>query len=111
MAAVALATILISDLCGSTRLQSEVGPERADELRREHFDVLREAIAGAGGREVKNTGDGLMVAFTSASAAIECAIPMHQVMERRNRGAGQPLHVRIGGGAGEATVEDGDYFG
>src|SRR2546423_9242242 len=111
MASVELATILISDLCGSTQLQSKLGPARADELRREHFAVLREAIAGAGGREVKNMGDGLMVAFSSASAAAECAVAMQQFMERRNRGADEELHVRIGIGAGEATVEDGDYFG
>jgi len=111
MASVELATILISDLCGSTGLQSEVGPARADELRREHFTVLREAIAGTGGREVKNMGDGLMVAFNSASAAAECAVAMQQFMERRNRGADPKLHIRVGVGAGEATVEDGDYFG
>lgn len=64
-----LATILVTDLVGSTRLANAVGPTRADELRDEHFDVLREAIRAAGGREFKDTGDGLMVAFSSASAA------------------------------------------
>ena len=39
-----LATILVTDLVGSTRLATSVGPVRADELRDEHFDVLREAI-------------------------------------------------------------------
>src|SRR5436189_202455 len=111
MPSVELATILFSDLVGSTELASQVGPARADELRREHFNLLREAIADAGGHEVKNTGDGLMVAFTSASAAAECAVTMQQLLERRNRDADFELHVRIGLGAGEATVEEGDYFG
>lgn len=44
---------------------------RADELREEHFTLLRDAIAGCGGKEVKNTGDGLMIAFSSASAAVK----------------------------------------
>ena len=60
---VELATILLTDLVGSTRLATSVGPVRADELREEHFELLRDAIASSGGREVKNTGDGLMVAF------------------------------------------------
>ncbi len=108
---VELATILLTDLVGSTRLATAVGPVRADQLRDEHFAVLREAIASAGGREVKNTGDGLMVAFGSASAAVRCAVSMQQLFERRYRKAEQQLHVRIGMGAGESTVQDGDYFG
>jgi class 3 adenylate cyclase len=46
-------------------------------LRHEHFSVLRDAIDAGDGREVKNTGDGLMVAFASPSkrsrAACACS--------------------------------------
>jgi class 3 adenylate cyclase/tetratricopeptide (TPR) repeat protein len=108
---VELATILLTDLVGSTRLATSVGPVRADGLREEHFALLRDAIAGCGGKEVKNTGDGLMVAFSSASAAVKCAVSMQQLFERRYRIAEQGLHVRIGLGAGESTVTEGDYFG
>jgi class 3 adenylate cyclase/tetratricopeptide (TPR) repeat protein len=106
-----LATILLTDLVGSTRLGNSVGPVRADQLREEHFELLRDAIAPSDGREVKNTGDGLMVAFSSASAAVRCAVAMQQLFERRYRNAEQALHVRIGLGAGESTVKDGDFFG
>ena len=106
-----LATILLTDLVGSTRLATAVGAVRADELRDEHFALLREAIEISGGWEVKNTGDGLMVAFGSASAAVRCAVQMQQLFERRYRQAEQQLHIRIGLGAGESTVTDGDYFG
>ena len=106
-----LATILVTDLVGSTRLATSVGPKRADELRDEHFDVLREAIRASGGHEFKDTGDGLMVAFNSASAAVRCAVTMQQLIERRYRRAEQKLQVRIGLGAGESTVRDGNYFG
>ena len=106
-----LATILLTDVVGSTRLATSVGPVRADELRDEHFALLREAITSLRGRELKNTGDGLMVAFSSASAAVGCAVLMQQMFERRYRRAEQRLHIRIGLGAGESTVKDGDYFG
>ena len=111
MAPVELTSILITDLVGSTGLESRVGPARADELRREHFGVLRDAIEAGEGREVKNTGDGLMVAFASSSGAIDCAVRMQQLMETRNRFTDEQLHLRIGVSAGEATVEEGDYFG
>jgi predicted ATPase/class 3 adenylate cyclase len=108
---VELATILLTDLVGSTRLANSVGPVRADRLREEHFELLRDAIASSDGREVKNTGDGLMVAFGSASAAVQCAVAIQQLFERRYRDAEQALHVRVGLAAGESTVKDGDYFG
>jgi class 3 adenylate cyclase len=108
---VELATIWLVDLVGSTRLASSVGPVRADELRDEYFALLREAIEASGGKEFKNTGDGLFVAFSSASAAVSCAVLTQQLFERRYRGTEQRLQVRIGLGTGEATVKDGDYFG
>jgi class 3 adenylate cyclase/tetratricopeptide (TPR) repeat protein len=108
---VELATILLTDLVGSTRLATSVGPVRADELREEHFGLLRDAIGAWEGKEVKNTGDGLMVAFSSASAAVKCAVAMQQLFDRRYRNAEQGMHVRVGLGAGESTVKDGDYFG
>jgi len=108
---VELATIWLVDLVGSTRLATSVGPVRADELRDEYFALLREAIAASGGTEFKNTGDGLFVAFSSASAAVGCAVLTQQLFERRYAHSEQGLHVRIGLGTGEATIKDGDYFG
>jgi class 3 adenylate cyclase len=111
MAGLETVTILFTDLVGSTALASRVGPERAEELRQEHFALLREAVAAAGGREVKNLGDGLMVSFSSAAGAIECAAAMQQRHELRNRRAEDVLHVRIGMSMGDATHEEGDWFG
>ena len=56
-------TVLFTDMVGSTALASSLAPDAADELRREHFAILRQAVAEAGGTEVKNLGDGLMVVF------------------------------------------------
>ena len=108
---VELGTIYLVDLVGSTRMATSVGPVRWDEMREQFFGLLREAIDASGGREFKNTGDGLMVAFSSASAAVGCAVLTQQLFERRYRGAEQRLRVRIGLGTGESTVKDGEYFG
>jgi len=72
--AVELGTIYLVDLVGSTQLATSIGAVRADELRKEFFALLREAIEAKSGREFKSTGDGLMVAFVSASAAVACAV-------------------------------------
>ena len=75
-------TVLFTDLVGSTELASALSPEAGDELRRAHFSLLRQAIAASGGTEVKNLGDGLMVVFPAASAALSCAVAMQQAVDR-----------------------------
>ncbi len=105
--------VLFTDLVGSTERSMAESPERADQRRRAHFAGLRQAVAETGGREVKNLGDGLMVVFGSASAAIACAVAMQQAIEvdERRTGGATATGLRVGLSAGEATVEDGDYFG
>ena len=103
--------VLFTDIVGSTEMQSKLSPETADEFRRDHFLVLRQAIAETGGTEVKNLGDGLMAAFDSASSAISCAVAMHQGVEIDGRGRPERVEIRIGLSGGEVTREDGDYFG
>jgi len=104
-------TVLFTDLVGSTQLISRLGEDHAEVLRREHFGILRESIREGRGREVKNLGDGLMVAFDSVTAALGCAVSMQQRVDIRNRGAAELLAIRIGVSHGEADIEDGDYFG
>jgi class 3 adenylate cyclase/tetratricopeptide (TPR) repeat protein len=110
-AQLATVAIMFTDLVASTHLSSRAGPDRAEELRLEHFRLLRDAIAEANGREVKNLGDGLMVAFSSAAAALECAALMQRRIEVRNRRADYQLAVRIGVSMGDAVHDAGDYFG
>jgi class 3 adenylate cyclase/tetratricopeptide (TPR) repeat protein len=104
-------TVLFTDLVGSTELSSSLSPEVADEVRRAHFSALREAISAAGGTEVKNLGDGLMVGFDATAPALSCAVAMQQGIERRNRKSPVSLAIRIGISTGDVTVEEGDYFG
>ena len=102
---------MFTDLVDSTATAARLGPEAAEELRQTHFRLLRGVVAGSGGVEVKNLGDGLMVMFTSPSRALAGAVGMQQAIEHHNRSGGVPLGVRIGVSAGEAVEEDGDYFG
>ena len=96
--------IRVGEVPGST-------PGAADELRDEHFSLLRGAVEENGGREVKNTGDGLIAAFDSASQAVSCAVAVQQRFERRNRAAEEQLLIKVGVSLGDATSSDGDYFG
>jgi class 3 adenylate cyclase/tetratricopeptide (TPR) repeat protein len=103
--------ILFTDVVGSTELSQRLSPEAADEVRRSHFSILRQSLAEAGGTEVKNLGDGVMVVFGSASAAMACAVAMQQGVERDNRDREHSVALRVGLSGGEVSREDDDYFG
>jgi class 3 adenylate cyclase len=104
-------TILFTDLVDSTAIASELTVEASNELRRAHFSVLRQAIVASGGTEVKNLGDGVMVAFASTVAGLACAVAMQQAIDRNNRKTGQSQGIRVGLSCGEATREGNDFFG
>src|SRR4051812_18673743 len=97
-------TVLFTDLVGSTAMFDRRGDDAADALRREHFAALRTAIAATGGREVKSVGDGLMVVFSSAVAAVRCAIAMQRATAAAVRGP----QLRVGLDAGEPVADRGD---
>jgi class 3 adenylate cyclase/tetratricopeptide (TPR) repeat protein len=104
-------TVLFTDLVGSTEISYAISPEASDQLLQAHFSLLRRAIAGSGGAEVKGLGDGVMAVFRSTSAALSCAVAMQQAVHRDNVGASHQLGLRIGLSGGEATFESNDYYG
>jgi class 3 adenylate cyclase/DNA-binding SARP family transcriptional activator len=103
--------VLFTDLVGSTDLMTEVGEAAFDELRRAHFAALRRAIDSHDGRQIKNTGDGVMVVFGSVVDAIRCAVEMQRATERQSRTQRGSLAIRVGLSLGEVTFEDDDVFG
>ncbi len=104
-------TLLFTDQVGSTETLQRLGDEEGERLRRAHFGLLREAAGMHGGEEVKNLGDGLMVAFVSAIDALACAITIQQAVHRASASGELALAVRIGLNVGEPIRDEGDYFG
>jgi class 3 adenylate cyclase len=107
------ATVVFTDLVGSTELRGRLGDAAAEELRRRHDEVLAEAVETNGGRVVKGLGDGVMAAFHGASDAVAAAIAMQQAVDRLNRSGKtpEPLALRVGLSAGDVALEDGDVHG
>jgi class 3 adenylate cyclase len=109
----ATATVLFTDLVGSTELRGRLGEEAADELRRKHDQLLAQAVDANNGRIVKGLGDGIMATFTGASDAVTAAVAIQQALDRLNRSGKVPvpLAVRVGLSAGDVTFEDDDVHG
>ena len=103
-------TVMFSDIVGSTALLTRIGERDWDDMRRKHLSVLREALAEHEGLEVKNTGDGLMAVFGSVIDAVDGACAMQQ-RSRQVVVGGTPVGLRIGIATGEATEDEGDWFG
>ena len=100
-------TILFADLVGSASLFERRGDEAADAVRRERFAELRRASTEHGGREVRSTGEGLMLAFSSAVGAIRCAIDMQRALSVAAGG----MQLRVGLDAGEPLPDGEELYG
>jgi class 3 adenylate cyclase len=103
-------TLLFTDLLESTALLQRVGDERAQRILHAHRQLLREALASHGGREVKWLGDGVLTTFASVADGVRCAVTMAQ--RARLPAAGERLGVRIGLHVGEVLPHaEADYVG
>jgi pimeloyl-ACP methyl ester carboxylesterase len=100
-----LATILFTDIVGSTVKAAELGDRAWRDLLDAHDAAVRAEFARARGREVNRTGDGFVAAFDGPARAIRCA----QAITGAARRLG--LAVRTGLHTGECTVRVEDLSG
>ena len=108
----ALRTILFTDMEGSTTMTTTLRDSKAMELLRTHDGIIRDILRNHNGNEIKHTGDGFMVSFSSASRAVECAISIQKSFTSFNKKDPiAPINIRIGITAGEPVTEGQDLFG
>jgi class 3 adenylate cyclase len=68
-----LATILMTDVVGSTELAAKLGDARWRQLLADHDRVIRGALARFRGDELAHTGDGIVASFDGPTRAVACA--------------------------------------
>lgn len=100
-----LATLLFTDIVGSTARAAELGDARWRDVMSEHFIGARAELERYRGREVKTTGDGLLATFDSPGQALRCA---SAIQARTNR---EGLRIRAGVHIGEVELVDDDVRG
>jgi class 3 adenylate cyclase/pimeloyl-ACP methyl ester carboxylesterase len=101
----ALATILFTDIVGSTARAADVGDQAWREVLDEHDEAAAAAVAERGGRLVKTTGDGLLATFDGPSVAIESARAL------RDQVGAFDIEMRAGGLTGEVELRGRDVGG
>jgi class 3 adenylate cyclase len=100
-----LATVLFTDIVGSTERAGEVGDRRWAELLDTHDRLARELVAQLDGRLVKSTGDGILALFDRPGRGIRCATAL------RDRLRGTGMEIRAGVHTGEVQLRGEDVGG
>jgi pimeloyl-ACP methyl ester carboxylesterase/class 3 adenylate cyclase len=101
----ALATVLFTDIAGSTERAAEVGDRRWRELLERHHSLVRDQLSAHGGREVKTMGDGFLATFDGPARAIRCACAIAE------RSASEGVEIRAGVHTGECELIGEDVGG
>ena len=101
------ATVMFTDVESSTDITTRLGDDAAASLLATHNSIVLDQVASFGGHDVRSTGDGFLVVFDSARAAVSCALAIQRELAAREH----PIRVRIGLNAGEVLQGDGELFG
>jgi class 3 adenylate cyclase len=100
-----LATVLFTDICGSTERAAAMGDRSWRYMLERHDALFRRALDRHRGREVKRTGDGFLATFDGPARAIRCAADLADQVGSIG------IQIRAGLHTGELEVMDGDLGG
>jgi class 3 adenylate cyclase len=100
-----LATILFTDIVGSTQKTAELGDARWRELLQAHHALIRRQLSRFRGRELDTAGDGFFASFDGPARAIRCACAISESVRELG------LEVRAGLHAGECERMNGKVGG
>jgi pimeloyl-ACP methyl ester carboxylesterase len=100
-----LATLLFTDIVGSTRRAVEVGDRRWRELLDEHHAIVRGNFERFRGREVDTAGDGFFATFDGPGRAIRAACSIREELKPLS------LEIRAGVHTGECELAGGAVRG
>jgi class 3 adenylate cyclase len=97
-----LATVLFTDIVGSTQLAGRLGDVKWRELLDAHDDLSRRSVERFDGRLIKTTGDGIMATFDGPGRGIQCAVDLRDGL----RAVGTELRVGLHTGEIELRHDD-----
>jgi class 3 adenylate cyclase len=100
-----LATVLFTDIVGSTELAARLGDSNWRGLLERHHSAVRRELARFDGRELDTAGDGFFAAFDGPARAVRAAIAIRESLRALD------LEIRAGVHTGECEVSDGKIVG
>src|SRR5271169_3213718 len=108
-----LAAILAADVAGYSRLMGADEEGTHERLKAHLRELVDPKIKEHRGRIVKNTGDGMLVEFSSVVDAVRCAAEVQRGMADRNAEAPgyERITFRVGINLGDVIAEPDDIYG
>ena len=108
-----LAAILIADVVGFSRHMERDEAGMFGQLGAIRERVINPKVAEHGGRVVKTAGDGMLLEFSSADAALRCAVAVQRAMSADNQSKppDERIEFRIGINLGDIIVDGNDIAG
>jgi pimeloyl-ACP methyl ester carboxylesterase len=100
-----LATILFTDMVGSTALAARLGDREWRELLERHHALVRRQLERFRGEEIETAGDGFVASFDGPARGIRCATAIAESVGALG------LSIRAGLHTGEAELVDGKLAG
>jgi len=100
-----LATVMFTDVVGSTEQITALGDRRWKQLLASHDTLIRGELARYRGRAVKTTGDGFLATFDGPGRAVRCACAIRDQLRRLG------IQIRIGLHTGEVERRGEDIIG
>jgi len=102
---------MFTDVVGFTSAAQRHEAQALD-LLHEQEGIVRAIVREHQGREIKSTGDGFLIEFSSGLRAAECAVEIQTRLHSRNSAPDlAPIRLRIGIHVGDVEVRDADIFG
>jgi class 3 adenylate cyclase len=100
-----LATVLFTDIVGSTQRAAQLGDAAWKDLLKAHHLRVREGLARYAGREMRTTGDGFYALFEGPARAVRCALGLAGTLRPLG------LEIRAGLHTGEIEVAGDEFEG
>jgi class 3 adenylate cyclase len=108
----ATATIMFTDIVGSSSMIERLGDREGRRVLSLHDDIIRHEVTAHGGVEVKSLGDGFMITFRSVGRGLACAAAIQKDLAHYDeKHPDAPISVRIGLTVGEPIEAREDLFG
>jgi class 3 adenylate cyclase len=100
-----LATVMFTDIVGSTERAANLGDRRWRDLLESHQAAVRRELDRYRGREIKSTGDGILATFDGPARAIRCGASLAKSLESLG------IQIRVGLHTGEVELHGDDVAG
>ena len=105
-----LAAVMFTDIVGFTKIMT-TSEDTAINILQAQDKIFTPLLEQHSGNLLKKMGDGLLVEFSSAVNAVECALKIQSAIKNHNEAAADEFHIRIGIHLGDVLMLGDDILG